>query len=421
MADIKAQGEFICHPVGEGLFYTGEIEFWNRNTSFIFIYDCGSMSNSALEKPLEYFVYKVKRKGGEIDMLILSHLHQDHVSGVEFLCRSVKVKEVMLPYLTPIERLILALKYFNKYKASWYYEFLSDPVKFLLERGVERVIIIGEAPPDEETPVPREISPFGPEETPKKKIRHKLYNLPNQKNESLTMDEILREEPDWETFWKKNKLLLLSHQGYSIVLGLWVFRFFNYKISSEKIKNFKECVKKMFNKNHNAVSCKDDWIKKIILGLDQDKIARLKECYHESISRYLNNTSLAVFHGPLGKYRIMPWDIDSFGFLLTGDINLNLPKYEEFQKHFKEYLSRIIFILVPHHGARNNWNSRILMDCYNARVWFASTGVKTPYGHPSYYVVHEIERRKNMFLWVNEDTGVFWRCSIEWNKKGGTK
>jgi glyoxylase-like metal-dependent hydrolase (beta-lactamase superfamily II) len=86
--------------------------------------------------------------------LIISHLHDDHISGLNILLNKARVDTVILPYLSPIERLMVALRNVNL--PQWLYDFWSDPITFLIEKGVNRVILVGGhepySPPNEEIP-----------------------------------------------------------------------------------------------------------------------------------------------------------------------------------------------------------------------------------------------------------------------------
>jgi glyoxylase-like metal-dependent hydrolase (beta-lactamase superfamily II) len=95
-------------------------------------------------------VSKFKKKyvvSGRIHLLILSHLHDDHISGLNDLLKrpQISIDLVVLPYIAPIERLIVALTKISLPK--WFYDFWADPVQFLIENGVKRVMLLGGSEP----------------------------------------------------------------------------------------------------------------------------------------------------------------------------------------------------------------------------------------------------------------------------------
>ena len=80
-------------PVGQGGFYIGKLE-----SGFNFVYDCGSMSHKSNEY-LDKVINSEFSMNDEIDVLFLSHLHKDHVSGLEKLESKCRIKQMVLPYL----------------------------------------------------------------------------------------------------------------------------------------------------------------------------------------------------------------------------------------------------------------------------------------------------------------------------------
>jgi hypothetical protein len=89
--------EFIFHPVGQGLFYTGKIENLN------FVFDCGSLGNNAstpghnLHRSIND--YLASNPNVKLDFLVISHLDSDHFNGIPHLLKNNSVKRVFLPYI----------------------------------------------------------------------------------------------------------------------------------------------------------------------------------------------------------------------------------------------------------------------------------------------------------------------------------
>ncbi len=83
-------GIFKFHNIGQGLFYSGTIT--NNDTQFDFIFDCGTISdNKELRRQIDEL-------DNNIDMVVISHLHKDHVSALPYLLRTKKVDKIFLPY-----------------------------------------------------------------------------------------------------------------------------------------------------------------------------------------------------------------------------------------------------------------------------------------------------------------------------------
>lgn len=110
--------ELTYNNVGQGLFYSGRIDDFN------FIYDCGSENRRHMLSVIRDFK-RQKLTGSKVDLLILSHLHDDHVSGLSALFENgTLVDTVVLPYLSPVERLMVSFE--NLAAPSWMYSFWAD-------------------------------------------------------------------------------------------------------------------------------------------------------------------------------------------------------------------------------------------------------------------------------------------------------
>lgn len=93
------------HPIGQGSFNT-EIFSCNNIKIAKIVYDCGTNSS---QQTLKNEIDKTFDKNDEIDILFLSHLHADHISGVEYLKQRCKIKTVVLPLLDYFEKVIVEL------------------------------------------------------------------------------------------------------------------------------------------------------------------------------------------------------------------------------------------------------------------------------------------------------------------------
>ncbi len=138
------------YPVGQGLFtslsYTPTVGGSRRCGRFKMIYDCGSGRSGRIPKSLKRSIDELLKHDlgafNSVDVLVLSHFHWDHVSGLPILLSQVEVEEVLMPYFTPCERLSFLLTELPPY-LPWYIRFIADPVTFLLNLGVRRVTLVG--------------------------------------------------------------------------------------------------------------------------------------------------------------------------------------------------------------------------------------------------------------------------------------
>lgn len=408
--------KFTYRNVGQGLFYTGTIG------SFNFVYDCGSENRRRLSQAASRYKRELH---GNLDLLIISHFHYDHILGLEELLKDkdISVDTVILPYLKPVERLIISLQRLDL--PLWYYEFLSDPVSFLVEKGVRKIIIIGGTEGEEGGSAP-EGFPLN------NKPENTGINWEKMKDDKELKKQIIKEyDPKWNNFMNERRLLFVkNHYGYATALnGFWVFKFFNYKLEEQKLFEFKECLKQ------NRLLLFSEYSESLReIMKDRNQLSKLRDCY-KILSRYLNHTSLVVYHGPISDYRsnvecvcrsaYFPPPICFFsnshfikrrneiGQLLTGDIKLT-SRWEDINNHFDAFRNNISVVQVPHHGARRNWNRNLLETIKNPSFWVISAGISNKYGHPHIDVLDDIINNENCLCWSNELNEVNIEGSITW-------
>lgn len=84
------------HPVGQGAFYTETLHRPGLNDDKHIVYDCGvkPYSNRLVEEICNFLPNK-----STIDVLFISHFHEDHVNGIKLLAERYKIKHVVLPQI----------------------------------------------------------------------------------------------------------------------------------------------------------------------------------------------------------------------------------------------------------------------------------------------------------------------------------
>lgn len=112
--------QFIAHPVGQGLFYSGHVSISDNGVPplpadiFNFVFDCGSLNKTnASDEVVHYRSHRLPEETN-LDMLVISHFDADHVSHINELLAGKKVKKLVLPFATLEERLYLVLKYITQ-------------------------------------------------------------------------------------------------------------------------------------------------------------------------------------------------------------------------------------------------------------------------------------------------------------------
>lgn len=390
---MNLQIKFDFHNVGQGLFHTGKIGYFN------FVYDCGSMKKDNVHEAVKkYKINDLKDK--VIDVLVISHFDKDHINGLERLLKNVKVEYAIIPYYSPFEK--LALAFVNRSYPEPYFDFLLDPASYLLSRGVNTVLRITE--------------------NKYKSIANDSFDIYNQKDRDIEeyTDDRLIDIIDKEDI---NQILKDAYKGKrKNIFDYWEFKFFYHKISSTKLNALIKC----FDGNYIHFSNGRELQNYVRDSYSRDKI---KKCYKESVNSDLNFTSLAMYHGPIGPYKIKKYttaysnetlsgmfsisqqnEHEKIGHLLTGDINLKTKhKYAEFKKSFCNEWNKVTLFQVPHHGSSNNWNKHILFDLKKCNDYIVSAGISSRYGHPHPTVISEILAQQKNIGWCHE----FNRISIE--------
>lgn len=433
---IKYEQKF--YPIGQGLFYSSSL-YLNDNISANVIFDCGSENIELIKKEIDGF------NKNDIDVLIISHLHFDHISGLEYLLKNRKVNTVVLPYLFPKERILVQSLNYNK--PEWYNEFLSNPYTYLNEKeNIENVIIINGS--DDEN----DYSENFPEEIPplndnlineKSSIRIQLEDVEDETKKTIGETENLQ--------FNRN-LSFMKDKGYILISNMYL-SFFNYKINdNKKVRDFNTAIARL------GISD----TKSALTQLLNDKTREQLKKSYEIIRKDINITSLAAyqgfvlpsrkrrhsfsircfnasqydfftdlicckcdgfidghFHGHIRKdYKYKyKFHFDCFcdcykhcncikmiGTLLLGDIKLDYKtkKRKEMFIHFKKLLSSVKLVQLSHHGAENGWNVDLIKKIPNNSLYIASHRTTNKYHHPHKKVIMELTENNRKFISVTE-------------------
>ncbi|MGX2956254.1 MBL fold metallo-hydrolase [Ursidibacter arcticus] len=126
---IALQCEFWA--VGQGLFSSGKV-LSGGNTAFSWVYDCGSVKKSRSN-----LMNSIKQMRScypdNIDLVVLSHFDEDHISGVAELLKNKQVKYLVIPYFPLWKRLILALEQ-NISVNHKLFSFYLNPIGYLYQQ-----------------------------------------------------------------------------------------------------------------------------------------------------------------------------------------------------------------------------------------------------------------------------------------------
>lgn len=408
---VTIETKFQYHNVGQGLFYTGRI-----GDDYNFVYDCGSKPKNKNNLDQSIASYRSELGQNDIDLLIISHFHEDHILGLPTLLNNLNVGVVILPYFSPYERFLLASR--KTELPPWYRFFLEDPIAYISEK-CGRIVIMGGRKPEKE--LPQGVV----EDKDNKNVIDDFLVFNQMPDDEELIKDIQEYESDWSDLIRKKKIIVKKHNGFIEFFKRWRFRFFNYRPDPKEYGDFLKFLKLNGINPYNYQSMKGILSNPALL--DQMRLG-----YRGSFNK-VNNTSLVVFHGPYDSKNITgnyceTRDIlcacghefcsnninpDQIGQLLTGDIDLkhNLP---EFINHFGKLLDEVSLTQIPHHGAKSTWKSDIVQYLPNSYGWIVSAGISSQYGHPSVDVLSDILDVGFCVGWCNELNKIIIEASIQY-------
>ncbi|WP_141761769.1 hypothetical protein [Rothia sp. HMSC062F03] len=379
---MKISVERYHYPIGQGTF-SAQIIRGLGDSKYVCVYDCGSVSGAdGIPVYVDGLCKKLNpnsKDKAKIDLLVISHLDRDHVNGVSKLIESFDVKKIVIPYMSKIEKIMLALD--------------SPSGRRMLEGR----------------------DPLTP--------RSSLVNAINRAGdydiqfleEELGDVEIVESSRDISTeYFDINKdTSKVKRWPYK----LWEFLHFSLYAGEEEsvkdgfVEEFKNSYRVEFGRNckdlnkMTASDLSNDWIK--LKKVYAKTCERMKEAHGVNCKDIFNSSSVILYSGPAdnltgsgenycrvhrvskGRQIIVDYkNLDehyreSFyyriendnskyigGWLGTGDARLKDPlNIDELRVNLgQERINRIRVLTVPHHGSENNSNDKFYNIFSRTRV-----------------------------------------------------
>lgn len=396
------ESDFTFFKAGQGAFYGGRIYDPKNRNCWTIVYDCGSSSFvkgniESLKNEIDYFNtyqlnYCQSSEKKIIDILFISHLDYDHVSGVLKLINDFEVKKIILPYFQKSVRVfalfsIIAVED-SMFLIDDYFAFIENPYSFLSERigNNSEIFVI-----------------FSEEQ------EYLIENSENEDDGIIPVGTIYNDSfPELQNIsnvkkYKNNLQFFLGKR--------WVFTCFYKEINDQILLKLKNCLLKLLPNNEPSF----ENIKEIF----KNKKTREKahSCYKKHLSD-INSHGLILLHGPINFKEIsgniscnnelnmkFPCDryihIDHFrmirkinflGTLLMGDTSLiSQTNNAFFPQQINLKLPYVHIFQVPHHGSSKNWDFTVFNDFQiGAELrWrmesyaVCNFGYGNTYGHPS--------------------------------------
>lgn len=386
----------IFHPVGQGGFYTESFD-----NQHMVVYDCGGSDNvkESIDSLLD------REPSLQIEAIFISHLHDDHINGLQYLLDKTSAKRLFLPCFSQ-EIVFEALLYNSLQKPNG--NSINSFVVSLIDSVQSGRNIIGDT----------HITTISDESSERE---YPSYALDGSIPHTIPSGTHLTEDK------------------------FWVYIPYNPK--SQKIKfskvdiKYRSTIEQIYNETSAEKQAKDiaDFVKKY-------SVKTCKEIYRALFGGIHNSQSMPVFSGilpngnnmPLG-HPLMPFchfdiDIDCHhhdflghcfidwhhctphayflsekiicNFLFTGDYNAQKGKNTKaIIKFYKEHQAwdTICGIQIPHHGSKYNYHPALYEGCYYA---VASAGTSNKYRHPNAKTLDKIYQQKCVPFVVTEDSPI---------------
>lgn len=341
--------ERIFHPVGQGAFYTERHE--QNGSSFTVVYDCGSGTSFDL---LKKYIDKELCEDSVIDILFISHFHNDHINGLKYLKDRCQIKNVIIPLLHDNDRIILkAIDLINEGKNA---ELIDNPRGFF----------------DESTNV-IEIKEDGIQNDPDYRIERGLPigNLNETSHRKIPSGITLTTERNID----------------------WIYQPFNFRHDDQKYKFIEQLKARGLELSH----------------IDTDEKINMHKCLireaYDSVLGDLNSNSLVLYSGAKENRELSlgAQNLKS-NCIYMGDIFLKKEGLIDEMKDKGLKLSEVETIQIPHHGAEKSFDKRFLDECLVVKNAVISYGIENRYNHPGEDVKQAIISTMVNLRLVTEDS-----------------
>ncbi len=369
------KGDFVFHPVGQGCFYTGEL-FYNDNSLFNFVYDCGTNSEQSYIKEA-VSTWPVKDEGRKINVCMISHFHSDHTSGIPQLLKNTRCDRLIIPYYTPFQRLMIYLE--SGFDDIEYKKMMQDPYGYFSGENFDigRIIVVrgGEGNTNVSERNPNTTSPS--KSSNDNRAQHDYKNDDSQYEEFVQMgkiNDIFSNNLEGEELSVTPKIVRVRHLPYQLKTPHYKFIF--YTLSEEDGSSVEliaktDALRTKVNSYYNAKRADPtSGVASFSDLFNEEHIKVISRIYGQIFGpSKINSTSLSVLHqitteshdiliGCDFKFCTCKfWNHDGrYATLMTGDLELNTrEKLNLFQNYYNSHLNEVGVFQVMHHGSDKNW------------------------------------------------------------------
>lgn len=415
----RIEAKFSFFKAGQGSFYGGRI--WNHETDQVFtvVYDCGTSSfvtgnSQSLNNEINHFkrrLHYFPRNNDEIELLFISHLDYDHVSGLKRLLTEFKVKNIILPFISKELRQFFLASISDDYDpdndltVEDYISFIDSPNQFILLNSETAKM-------------------FFVKSNGKNEIEYQGYDDKDNQTEYAYPRGTINQDEDELT--GQANVTKYDNNLQFFIRRYWEFTTYCKNVSQESIDKLHACLKKKLKKKTSDNLTIED-LKYIATSNRKEA----HKCYTDCIGD-INSHGLVLLHGPIRfehlcgrfysncelnhfhndyRYHRHFYDEHHFinnkrpmlGTLLFGDTSINPQNNPiDFPQAFKDKLVNVHVVQVPHHGSSKNWDFKAfeaLNIGENVNRWghrvvaVCNFGFGNKYGHPSHEVLDDLSSR----------------------------
>jgi hypothetical protein len=397
--------ERIQHAVGHGGFHTSSLRV--GRAVFRYVYDCGAKKPALLRRTIHDYAESIADVSRRIDLVVLSHLDDDHVSGVDDLLGTCTVETVVLPYLSAVERAFVAARSSrqDRLRATGR-EFIAEPGRWLREHGVIRVVFVrgGGEGGGETTGEPEQ--PSGDrrdlDQVRTLGIGWGALTTPQNGAASATAKS-------GDQFMPHTMSMPLLADGAPVLN--WVLRSHVHECEPKRRAALERAARRAFRLPATAdltSAITPDVLRHAMR--DPKKRDRLVASYSRIWSDR-NLTSLCLYSGPnrtptfesIGEWRSHgSYGLNALGWLGTGDAALaQAGRRRSLVRHLGPCVDNVGTLCLPHHGSRRNFHAALLTAFGHATTCVAAVPRRSIY-HPARNVVRSVRANGRTLIRVAE-------------------
>lgn len=349
------------HPIGQGAFYTETLHRPGSIDDKHIVCDCGSKSSlNNLEKEIDnYFL-----KDTVIDVLFISHFHEDHVNGIKHLAERCKIHNVVVPQIDGYEWFYIIENYLTTGNAD--VNVVSD-VRALIGEG--HLIQVTPAGEDNERAVSEEFISL--DENEGMLINGYSPLIIGGQNYALWHYIVVNPLQNGDLDKLKTEIEDIDYDGRKLSIG----DLNNPEILVAVRNKLQAAYIKIFKGGNEYSMC---------------VLSELADRENNVSHSYFNRRCWCDCHRPCHYERycddLCRHDLD--GALYCGDVDfLYCNTLNILMTRLRGREMHVGLLQLPHHGSRKNFNVDLFHWLGRLLVSFACYGSPNSYNHPSSYVM----------------------------------